>query len=329
MFIGGQAGRLLDVRQMKELFPRIVSGFAVGIPGRRAPRHPPPRPARVDGALAPGDHGRGTRLPRSPARDGAPVSGGTDVPDRGGPDGHAAAAAHALRLGHRALPPRLSGAVRDGIVGRRLPPLRPRRGSLQRGRADGVPLGVHGGAQPRRHPLPRAPRRSAHAALRPSARAAPQPRRRRRLLAVMLVVAAGREPRRSASSSSPASSASPTSRRPTERPGRRSTPPTRSSPSRSAWPCRPLSRASASRGDRVTGVLLLALNVLGLGTGGVIAFGLVLGVDLDGGGHRRVPVVHAVARGRDAATLTLAARARRRRGRRRGRAGAARLRRCA
>ncbi len=30
VFIGGQAGRLLDVRQMKEKFPRIVSGFAVG-----------------------------------------------------------------------------------------------------------------------------------------------------------------------------------------------------------------------------------------------------------------------------------------------------------
>jgi hypothetical protein len=30
VFIGGQAGRLLDVRQMKELFPRVVSGFAVG-----------------------------------------------------------------------------------------------------------------------------------------------------------------------------------------------------------------------------------------------------------------------------------------------------------
>ena len=29
VFIGGQAGRLLDVRQMKELFPRVVSGFAV------------------------------------------------------------------------------------------------------------------------------------------------------------------------------------------------------------------------------------------------------------------------------------------------------------
>lgn len=30
VFIGGQAGRLLDVRQMKALFPRIVSGFSVG-----------------------------------------------------------------------------------------------------------------------------------------------------------------------------------------------------------------------------------------------------------------------------------------------------------
>jgi hypothetical protein len=30
VLIGGQAGRLLDVRQMKELFPRVVSGFAVG-----------------------------------------------------------------------------------------------------------------------------------------------------------------------------------------------------------------------------------------------------------------------------------------------------------
>ncbi len=30
VFIGGQAGRLLDVRQMKERFPHIVSGFAVG-----------------------------------------------------------------------------------------------------------------------------------------------------------------------------------------------------------------------------------------------------------------------------------------------------------
>ena len=30
VFIGGQAGRLLDVRQMKEWFPRVVSGFAVG-----------------------------------------------------------------------------------------------------------------------------------------------------------------------------------------------------------------------------------------------------------------------------------------------------------
>src|SRR5436190_3105658 len=30
VFIGGQAGRLLDVRQMKEKFPRVVGGFSVG-----------------------------------------------------------------------------------------------------------------------------------------------------------------------------------------------------------------------------------------------------------------------------------------------------------
>ena len=30
VFIGGQAGRLLDVRQMKEKFPRVVGGFTVG-----------------------------------------------------------------------------------------------------------------------------------------------------------------------------------------------------------------------------------------------------------------------------------------------------------
>ena len=30
VFIGGQAGRLLDVRQLKERFPRIVTGFSLG-----------------------------------------------------------------------------------------------------------------------------------------------------------------------------------------------------------------------------------------------------------------------------------------------------------
>ncbi len=30
VFVGGQAGRVLDVRQLKELFPRIVSGFVIG-----------------------------------------------------------------------------------------------------------------------------------------------------------------------------------------------------------------------------------------------------------------------------------------------------------
>ena len=31
VFIGGQAGRLLDVRQMKERFPRVIGGFVCGV----------------------------------------------------------------------------------------------------------------------------------------------------------------------------------------------------------------------------------------------------------------------------------------------------------
>ena len=46
VFIGGQAGRLLDVRQMKELFPRVVGGLRGRVPPRRPPRYPAPRPAR-------------------------------------------------------------------------------------------------------------------------------------------------------------------------------------------------------------------------------------------------------------------------------------------
>ena len=80
VFIGG-ARRLLDVRQMKELFPRVVSGFAVGflvggllgiplLPCSARPRTcSSPRPWRS--------------LPRAPARDRAalPGSAATDVGD--------------------------------------------------------------------------------------------------------------------------------------------------------------------------------------------------------------------------------------------------------
>ena len=46
VFIGGQAGRLLDVRQMKERFPRVVGGFSVGFLLGGLLAHPAPRPAR-------------------------------------------------------------------------------------------------------------------------------------------------------------------------------------------------------------------------------------------------------------------------------------------
>ena len=52
-----------------------------------------------------------------------------------------------------------------------------------------------------------------------------------------------------------------------------------------------------------TGVLLLALNVLDLGTGAVIVFGLVLGVVWTVIAVARVPLVHARARRRDATRL--------------------------
>ena len=48
VFIGGQAGRLLDVRQMKERFPRVVSGFAVGFLLGGLLGYPAPRAARLD-----------------------------------------------------------------------------------------------------------------------------------------------------------------------------------------------------------------------------------------------------------------------------------------
>ena len=76
VFIGGQAGRLLDVRQMKERFPRVVGGFSVGFLARWPPRHPAPRPARLDREPAARHDGRAARVPRPPARDGAEVPRG-------------------------------------------------------------------------------------------------------------------------------------------------------------------------------------------------------------------------------------------------------------
>ena len=77
-----------------------------------------------------------------------------------------------------------------------------------------------------------------------------------------------------------------------------------------------------------TGVFLLVLNLLDLGTGAVIAFGLVAGFDLDGGRRGRVPVLHARPRRGDAPPPRRRRRPRARRGRRGG-SRAPPLRRCA
>src|SRR5262249_60417934 len=46
VFIGGQAGRLLDVRQLKERFPRVITGFSAGFLARGPLRVPPLPPLR-------------------------------------------------------------------------------------------------------------------------------------------------------------------------------------------------------------------------------------------------------------------------------------------
>ena len=133
VFIGGQAGRLLDVRQMKERFPRIVSGFAVGfflggllgIPllsllGSTEQLMLATTAADVAflGLLIATER-RFPEIREAPAGD--------------GPGGRAAAVADALRSGHRPAPAHLPDPVRDGVAGVRLPPLRPRRNAVQRG----------------------------------------------------------------------------------------------------------------------------------------------------------------------------------------------------
>ena len=133
VFIGGQAGRLLDVRQMKERFPRIVSGFAVGfflggllgIPllallGSTEQLMLATTVAQIAflGLLIATDR----RFPEVRA-----------APGRGRAGGRTAATADAVRSGHRPAPAALPDPVGDGVAGGRLPPLRPRRDAVQRG----------------------------------------------------------------------------------------------------------------------------------------------------------------------------------------------------
>ena len=154
-------------------------------------------------------------------------------------------------------------------------------GALQRGRPDTVPVHVHGGAQPRRHPLPRPARRPSAAPFRPAAGAVLNP-------AVVAARPRGHGGRRRPGRVPPPFGllrarrpwfASPTSRRPTARPARRSTPRIRSSRSRSGSRCSPSSKASASRSRSAPPACCSSLlNALDLGIGAVIVFGLVLGV---------------------------------------------------
>ena len=96
------------------------------VPPRRPPRYPAPRPAGVDRELAARYDGCTARVSRPPARDGAEVSGsplgsGRDLAGNGPTVG-----ASTVRVGPRSPPPRLPGAVGDGVVAGRLPPLQPR-----------------------------------------------------------------------------------------------------------------------------------------------------------------------------------------------------------
>ena len=178
VFIGGQAGRLLDVRQMKERFPRVVGGFSVGflLGGLLA--------IPLLALLGSTEHlllgttvaqlaFLGLLLETERRFPGSPRGSDRDLAGHG-----PAIGASAVCVGARSAAPRLPGAVGDGLVAGRLPALQPCARALQRGRPDPVPVRVHGGAQPRGHPLPRSRRRSADAPIRPAARAGAEPRRR-------------------------------------------------------------------------------------------------------------------------------------------------------
>ena len=172
---GGPApGRAADERAISTGRGRVLGRV---LP-RRPPRFPPPRPAGLDRELAARYDGRTARVSRPPARDGAEVSGSPLGSDRDLAGRGPTVGANTVRVRSRSPPPRLPGAVGNGVVAGRLPPLQPRKCALQRGRPDPVSVRVHGGAQPRRHPLPRSARRAAAASLRPATRARSEPRRR-------------------------------------------------------------------------------------------------------------------------------------------------------
>ena len=139
VFIGGQAGRLLDVRQMKELFPRVVSGFAVGFLVGGAVEIP---------LLALLGSTENLFLATTAAQlsflglllsHRTPLSGGQSRAGRRRAGSGPAAAPEAVH-GPPGAAARLPAAVGDGLAGGRLPALRSRRGALHRRRPDALPV---------------------------------------------------------------------------------------------------------------------------------------------------------------------------------------------
>ena len=132
VFVGGQAGRLLDVRQMKELFPRVVSGFAVGfLIGGLLGIPLLALLGSTENLLLATTVAQLAFLGLLLLTERAVPRGAHGAP-RGRFSGRPAAAADAVRIRDRSPLARLPGAVCDGVAGRGLPPLRPRRGAVQR-----------------------------------------------------------------------------------------------------------------------------------------------------------------------------------------------------
>ncbi len=178
IFVGGQAGRLLDVQQIKSGFPRIVSGFAIGflaggLAGRPllallgSPDHLLLVAAgaqagflallAVTGSLFADRLAHAETASRRPAATAA-----------------AQAALDPLRPAHHRLPGPLGGRH----VPDRVHPLRP-GGRALRGRRepDPLPLDLHGAPEHRRHPVPRAVRGNACCGASASASGSPRTRR--------------------------------------------------------------------------------------------------------------------------------------------------------
>ena len=190
VFVGGQAGRVLNVRELKELFPRIVSGFVIGffIGGLAglpllALREEPQdllfgaavaqlafvgllivTDRRIPAVRSDRQAGQ-SRYRRTSAAQGPPSDCARQPPD------------------HRDL--RLPSALGDGEPARRLPHVRPSRPPLSRCcRPDALGHLVHRRGQPRQLRRARRFRRVPPQAVRHTFRSDRQPRCRRSLVSL-------------------------------------------------------------------------------------------------------------------------------------------------